>query len=207
MISPDEFFGKYDQKPIDFDGSLGNQCVDVYRQFIKECIECPQSPPVKGAYQIWDTYLPEYFDRILNTIEAIPIKGDIIIWGTEVGGFGHIAICKDGTQQSFTSFDQNWPVSGYVDTNGNFIGTGVCHFQPHNYNGVLGWLRRKSPVTNPPTTLTTATTVTTNTSSSSQTTNPPSDCCSKLETAKNILYSKNFFWIKLNKLKELLPKE
>jgi hypothetical protein len=33
---------------------------------------------------------------------------------------------------SFTSFDQNWPLNS------------LCHFQNHNYTGVLGWLHPKS---------------------------------------------------------------
>ena len=66
--------------------------------------------------------------------------GDIVIWGTLVGEYGHIDICSGGADtNSFTGFDQNWPLQ--VDANGN--GTGVCHFVKHNYNGVLGWLRPK----------------------------------------------------------------
>jgi hypothetical protein len=74
-----------------------------------------------------------------------------------VGAYGHVAVCKEGDVNSFTSFDQNWPTN--VDANGN--GLGVCHFQGHNYNGVLGWLRPKSlpnvpepPVVPPPTVVT-----------------------------------------------------
>jgi hypothetical protein len=133
MISPDQFFGKYDQKGIDFDGYYGFQCMDLYRQFVKECLEFPQSPLVVGAVNVWDTYLADKFDRIENTLTAIPIKGDIVIWSTGVGAYGHIAVCKDGTQSEFTSFDQNWPVGS------------LCHFQKHNYTNVLGWLRVKPP--------------------------------------------------------------
>ena len=133
-LTPDQFFGKYDQKGIDFDGYYGFQCVDLYRQYVKECLDLPQSPGVTGAKDIWTTYLKKYFDRIDNTLTAIPIKGDIIIWGEGAGAWGHVAICKDGEQLKFTSFDQNWPVNS------------VCHFQPHNYNNVLGWLRVKPPV-------------------------------------------------------------
>jgi hypothetical protein len=73
--------------------------------------------------------------------------GDVVIWGTTIGQYGHIAICKEATKDSLTSFDQNWPVN--VDSNGN--GLGVCHFQTHNYNGVLGWLRPERLPDNPTT--------------------------------------------------------
>ena len=46
--------------------------------------------------------------------------------------FGHIAVFYNGDLNSFMSFDQNW--------GGNF-----CHYQNHNYNFVLGWLRPNQP--------------------------------------------------------------
>lgn len=140
LISPDQYFGKYDQKYLDWDKAFGFQCMDNYRFFCKEVIGSPQSPAVYGAYQVWDTYLQDYFDRIEKTPTNCPIKGDIVIWGQEIGQYGHIGICKDGDSQSFNSFDQNYPTGS------------PCHFQPHSYYGVLGWLRKKEPTSpEPPT--------------------------------------------------------
>ena len=127
-----EFVQRYNGKGIDADGSYGFQCMDLYRQFVKEVLGFPQSPPVTGAYQVWDTYLGQYFDRIDNTPSGIPQKGDILIWGQSVGKYGHIAVYLEGNTSSFKSFDQNWPVG----TN--------CHIQSHNYNGLLGWLTPRS---------------------------------------------------------------
>ena len=198
MLTPDQFFGKYDQKGVDFDNYYGFQCMDLYRQFVKECFGFPQSPSVSGAVKVWDTYLPEYFNRILNTIDAIPQKGDIIIWSTGVGPYGHIAICKDGTQTEFTSFDQNWPVGS------------LCHFQKHNYNNVLGWLRVKQIEDTSP--------------EPPVSTTPPHICPpdlsgevtaltaelakanSKIDAAKGIIWGKGWTWVKINNLKTLLPK-
>ncbi len=205
MISPDTFFGKYDQKGIDYDLYYGFQCMDLYRQFVKECLGFPQSPPVNGAKDVWTTYLTEYFDRILNTIDAIPQKGDIIIWGVGVGTYGHIAICKDGTQTEFTSFDQNWPVGS------------LCHFQKHNYTNVLGWLRVKKieDATPEPT--------------PAPSTPPPAlpdapdalaECSikligceidltnqmAKITSATNTIWGKGWPWSKINILKVLFPK-
>jgi len=129
-----EFIDKYDGKKIDYDGYYGTQCMDVYRQYVKEVLNIPQSPPVSGAKDVWDTYLPEYYERIPNTSTGVPRAGDIMIWGEEVGPFGHIAIFMSGTERGFTSFDQNWPNTG---------GTGVAHVQGHDYTGVLGWLHPK----------------------------------------------------------------
>jgi len=125
----DDFVKKYDGKGIDFDNKFSTQCVDLYRQYVKEVLGFPQSPSVEGAKDIWDTYLPEYYKRIENTPYGVPEKGDIVIWGTKIGKYGHVAIFLEGDAKKFKSFDQNYPT-----------GT-LCHIQEHTYTGVLGWLR------------------------------------------------------------------
>lgn len=151
-MSIQDFFNTYDKKGINFDGSFGNQCVDLYRQYVKDVLGLPQSPPVKGASWIRTTYDKSLYDWFDNTITAVPQLGDILIWDQRAGGgFGHVAIYKSGNVFAFTSFDQNYPSQGYYDKFGNFIGTGVCHFQGHNYfGGLVGWLRAKknAPLTN-----------------------------------------------------------
>jgi hypothetical protein len=126
-----EFLNKYNNQPIDFDGHYGYQCMDLYRQYVKEVLEFPQSPGVKGAVNVWGTYLKDHFTAIKNTPTGIPTKGDILIWDQGVGEFGHIAIFVAGDANSFTSFDQNWPLGSN------------CHYQLHNYQGVIGWLHPK----------------------------------------------------------------
>ena len=128
----DEFVKKYDGKGIDYDGHFGYQCMDLYRQYVKEVLEFPQSEPVIGACNVWDTYLSAYYDRISNTPDGVPAKGDIIIWDCSAGGgYGHIAVFLSGTVNSFTSLDQNWPEGSLV------------HKQRHTYSKVLGWLHPK----------------------------------------------------------------
>lgn len=130
-----DFIKKYDGQGIDFDGSFGNQCVDLYRQYVKEVVKAPQSPSVVGAKDIWNNYLSQYFDRVENTPSAVPRSGDIVIWGDKIGEFGHVAIFIEGNAVKFKSFDQNFPV-----------GT-KCHVQEHTYKGVLGWLAPKPSAT------------------------------------------------------------
>lgn len=130
----DEFVNKYNNKGIDVDGFPKDnpyQCVDLYRQYVKECLDFPQSPSVAGAKDIWDTYLTSYFTRYNNSPTAVPKKGDIILWGTKLGQYGHVAIFLDGGVTKFNSFDQNYPEGS------------LCHIQSHTYTGVLGWLRPK----------------------------------------------------------------
>ena len=131
----DEFVTKWNGKLLDYDNTYGGQCVDVYRQYLKEVLEVPQSPPVVGAADIWTSYRKEDFNQIKNTPEGIPQKGDIVIWNKYAsGGYGHVGIFKEGDANRFTSFDENWPIGS------------KCHLQEHNYTNVLGWLHSKKAV-------------------------------------------------------------
>ena len=129
----DDFIKKWTNKICDFDNFYGGQCVDLYRQYCQEVLDFPQSPLVKGASEIWDTYLLNCFIRVDNTLEGVPNKGDIIVWNNKArGGYGHVAIFIEGTTGSFKSFDQNWPTGS------------ICHVQSHYYTNVQGWLKPKN---------------------------------------------------------------
>lgn len=127
-----KFKKKWLGKGIDFDGAFKNQCMDIYRQYVKEVFGIPQSPAVKGAKEVWTTYLPQYFDRVANTPDGVPEQGDVVIWGH--GQFGHIAICDTADKQFVTSFEQNWV---------EMDGSGVTELRRHNYTNILGWLKFK----------------------------------------------------------------
>ena len=131
-----EFKKKWLGKGINFDGNFGNQCVDVYRMYCNEVLNIPQSPPVKGAKNIWDTYLTQYFDRIDSTPTNDPDQGDIIIW--DIGEYGHIGICDTADINEVTCFEQNFTQAGTV-----LDGKGVAELRKHNYNGIKGWLKFK----------------------------------------------------------------
>lgn len=129
MITLSEFVTKWTGKKCDFDGFYGGQCVDLYRQYVQECLGVPQSPGVQGAKDIWDNYLTEYYDRIPNTPEGVPQPGDIMIWGSKYGQFGHVAVCISANTSSFTCFSQNDPV-----------GT-LCITKKYTaWSALLGWL-------------------------------------------------------------------
>ena len=71
---------------------------------------------------------PDTYQWVPNTPSGVPGNGDIVVWGTGVGAYGHTAVFIDGDANNFRSFDQNWPTGS------------AAHVQNHNYNGVLGWL-------------------------------------------------------------------
>lgn len=128
----DQFITKYLGKKVDFDSYAAGQCVDLYRQYVQDVLGFPQSPSVRGAADIWETYLRDYFERITNTPKGLPQKGDIVIWNKEAGGgYGHVAIFLEGTVNQFISLDQNWPTLSEVTKT------------KHSYQNVLGWLRVK----------------------------------------------------------------
>ena len=124
-----QFKDKWIGKGVNFDNHYGAQCVDVYRMYCKEVLDIPQSPSVKGAKNIWTTYLKEHFERISNTPLALPKQGDVIIW--DVGTYGHVGICEKATLLTVTCFEENWT---------ELDGSGVSEIRRHNYNNVLGWL-------------------------------------------------------------------
>lgn len=132
-----QFKEKYLGKKVDFDGYYGGQCVDLYRQYVKEVLGFPQSPGVGGAAEIWDSASPEYYDFIPNSPTGVPTAGDIVIWNRRAGGgFGHVAIFLRGDVNSFVSLDQNWPTLDKVTET------------VHNYTNVIGWLHPKEIMAN-----------------------------------------------------------
>lgn len=132
----DDFITKYTNKGIDYDGAYGFQCVDLYRQYVKEVLGYPQSKPVPGAKDIWDSYLPEYYERIANTPTGVPKVGDIMIWGSAYGSYGHVAVVTGANEKTFSCFSQNDPIGKLC---------GIKNYS--SYKGVLGWLHPKTTQT------------------------------------------------------------
>lgn len=137
-----EFFQAYEGLWIEStsigDSGSRDQCVDLWRVYNLRVIG---GPNVTGnAVDYWTNFPIDFYDKIPNdSIDDVPRLGDVIIWGTKYGPYGHIAVCTDiADTKGFTSFDQNDPAKS------------PCHFQPHTYSGVLGWLRpKKLPVDTP----------------------------------------------------------
>lgn len=125
----DDFVKKYNGKFIDAGGSANAmcQCVDVANLYIKEVLGRPKLlganaidfPKKAGNNYLW----------IENTPNGIPNPGDLVIFA--LGKYGHISIFISGNQNSFISFDQNYP----LDT--------PAHKQKHTYikDKVIGWLQ------------------------------------------------------------------
>jgi hypothetical protein len=127
----DLFSGIY----TDFDKIYPNQCMDLAHFYVFICLGIYDKSVLAAdvAKNVWLKFNPawgKYFKKIANVYwdtTQFPVNGDIIIWN---GTDGHIAIVVDANGMNFHSFDANYPV-----------GTRP-HIQYHNYDNVLGWLRK-----------------------------------------------------------------
>ena len=124
----DQFIKDNEGKGLDFDGSFGFQCMDLAQFYNRDSIKAPRF--FGNAINQWTNYPREAYGRVPYKAGKVPAKGDIVIWGSGVGQFGHIAIAVSSTLNEFVSFDQNWPLGSR------------CHKQKHNFAGVLGWLEQ-----------------------------------------------------------------
>lgn len=126
-MTTDQFFGQWNGRKCDYDHAYGCQCVDLVKQYCHDVLGV--QAPGGNAIDYWTSYDSRHFRRIANTPAGLPQKGDILVWGSKIGVNGHTGVFSAGNLNSFTSFDQNWP----LDTG--------CHYQYHTYTGLLGWLR------------------------------------------------------------------
>lgn len=133
----DDFLFENNNKYVEIvDPDSPFQCFDLVVAWCDELL----IPRVLGfyyAYQIFTDFSNNvqglYFDRIVNTPDAIPQKGDIVVWDkTYNGTAGHTGIAAGkGDLDTFECFEQNDP------TGSN------SHLKVYKYNSVLGWLRPK----------------------------------------------------------------
>jgi len=136
----DEFLNKYQNKSNDFDGVYGSQCFDLFQFYNRDVVGAPFVTGA-GAKDIWNTYPKDFYERIDNGPTNYPKKGDVMIWGSAYGPYGHVAICsEDGNPQtdSFTVLSQNDPA-----------GVPSIYKTYSDWKGVLGWLRPKPKVEDP----------------------------------------------------------
>lgn len=135
----DEFIAKYTDKPVDFDGVYPSQCMDLMHQYVYDVLGLTDRKLLAHAcaYQVFSDFTEsEYFDKIANTPEGVPQKGDIVLFNkTASNPYGHVCIFISGTANKFKSFDANYPTGS------------LPHVQDHTYGYCLGWLRAKDTAT------------------------------------------------------------
>ncbi len=119
MLTKAEFFNRYKGTAIDYDGAAGVQCVDLIKFYLRDCfgIRAGSWGNARVYFERfndpeWDGHssMTAKFDKIANTPDFIPQRGDICVFGKGVGGgAGHISIADGvGTTSYFYSYDTNW---------------------------------------------------------------------------------------------------
>lgn len=133
----DEFVKAYNGKGTDYDGTAGVQCVDLVKLYTDKVLGTKLGS-CGNAHCYWDNFnsitaLKNTYTQVNNTPSFIPQKGDVAVWSTKLGKYGHVAICDGvGTTKYFYSYDQNW--KGKHDPM-----TRV----KHTYTSIAGFLRPK----------------------------------------------------------------
>lgn len=89
-----QFIKKYMGTKVDFDGTGGPQCTDLYRQYCKDVLDVPQSPALGSEGGAKDIFSKP---GILTAVKESPTTdysaGDILIWGqSATNKYGHVAI-------------------------------------------------------------------------------------------------------------------
>ena len=137
LMTFDEYFAKTKGKYIDYDGKYGVTCFDLANDYSKKVLGGKQFLGM-GAWEIYKNFdnqpSKELFERIKNTPDFVPQKGDIIVWSKTLNGdWGHVEVCTgNGDTTWFESYGQNWTGNG-----------DKCTLLSHTYNHVLGVLRPK----------------------------------------------------------------
>lgn len=83
-----QFVKKYIGTKVDWDKSFGAQCVDLYRQYLNDVLEVPQTPATGdlGAKAIYEKH-----GTLVKTDTVAP--GDILVYGpTTTNKYGHVCI-------------------------------------------------------------------------------------------------------------------
>lgn len=84
---------------VPWNSNLTGQCVSLIQQYIGQCLEQPMK--ARGNAKDW---LNSYINEGLGYKVDIPRKGDILVYGSHMGGgLGHISIYIDNN----TMYDQN----------------------------------------------------------------------------------------------------
>jgi len=115
-------------KKLDYDFWYGAQCVDLVQFYNRDVIGGTFLSGT-SAKDIWNTYPTNFYIRVANSPTGIPPEGAIVIWGTEYGSDGHIAIrVGNADTKTFSALSQNDPIGRET------------HIKTYTYAGVLGWL-------------------------------------------------------------------
>lgn len=106
---------------LDHDGVYGAQCVDLIRYYYVYL----GNKAVSGNGKDYATNaLPNGWTRIKNYSGFVPQPGDIAVWTTGGGGYGHVAIVISGNSSTMSVVEQNW-VGKYCSSRSGVSTSGI----------------------------------------------------------------------------------
>ena len=92
-------------KGIDYDGMYGNQCVDLIKAYYSYL---GQKASLGNGSGYTSNVLPSGWTRLKG---AQPKKGDVLVYTSGYGGYGHVAIYESDNSH----YHQNWNGHSYVE--------------------------------------------------------------------------------------------
>jgi cell wall-associated NlpC family hydrolase len=137
-VTLEEFVKKYTGKKVDYDGVYGAQCVDLFRQYVKECLgiyehtgPCATSGGAKDLFLDY-VKMPIEQKYFYKSYTKNYIPGDVLIWDkTAKNQYGHVAIYLAKLGNSLLVLEQNG-----ITQNG-------AEIQIRTRDNLLGCLRKK----------------------------------------------------------------
>lgn len=103
----DAFKARFDRRYVDYDGAYGAQCVDLFNYYNRDVVGAP-FVPASYAYQLYDNAPSSRYAKIGATSSVR--KGDVAVWSSSFGGYGHVAVVLGASGSGLTVFGQNWPL-------------------------------------------------------------------------------------------------
>ena len=143
-----EFVEKYKDKPVDFDGAHGAQCVDLARQYMKDVWGFTRQPEaVTGAADFFFKHSErpiqqELCNCIPYTGAVQPPVGSLLIFKSSGSNkYGHIAICLESTHKCLTVFEQDGIANAKALERGE--PQKGAYLAVWGYDRLVGWLTKK----------------------------------------------------------------
>lgn len=128
----DRFISDWNEKFLNYDDSVPNQCLSVAQAWAKKYL---------GLHDFTGEYARDIisqggsdFTRVDYAPGKVPPPGAIVVFhecpdpAHRIGPAGHVDVCISGNPSSFVGFDQNWGSDLH------------CRRVTHDYQGVTGWL-------------------------------------------------------------------
>lgn len=125
MLTITQFFNKYLNKSVEYDGVAEYQCVDLIKFYLKRHMNInpgswgdAKQYGLKANNPDWAGYKLMHDCFIWIEGKPVPEKGDIVVFN---GTYGHVGIATGNSSvKKFELVEQNWSSKKYVTKNFHF---------------------------------------------------------------------------------------